>query len=72
MKKRKISDILLDFLPHLNIALSLVMLVLFVTDRFNRAMNFINNDITKMMLAVFCILVLIESVLYARRRRDGK
>lgn len=49
-------------LPHINIALAVTLLTLFVTDRFNRAMAFINNDITKWMLAVFCITVVIEAI----------
>ena len=59
-------------LPHINLSMSLVMLTLLVTDYFNRAMAFINNDITKWMLAVFCILVLIQSVLYIIFRRREK
>lgn len=49
-------------LPHFNIGLAVTLLTLFATDRFNRAMAFINNDITKWMLAVFCITVLIEAI----------
>lgn len=49
-------------LPHINIALSISLLVLFVTDRYNRAMAFINNDIAKWMLAVLCVSVVISSV----------
>ena len=70
MKKNKLTGILLDFLPHLNIALALVLIVCFVTDRFNRAMSFINNDLTKWVLAIFCVLVIAESILYAGYRRN--
>ena len=66
---KKFFSVLCDFIPHLNIALSVVMLTLFVLDRFNRAMVFLNHDLTKWMLAVFCILVLIQSVLYIIFRR---
>lgn len=59
-------------LPHINIALGIVMLTLLVTDSFNRAMNFINNDITKSMLAVFCVLVIAESVISYFRQRNQK
>lgn len=70
MNKNRFIRLMLDFLPHLNIALAFVLLVCFVTDRFNRAMSFVNNDITKWMLAIFCVLVIIESVLYAKYRRN--
>ncbi len=60
---------ILKFIPHINIALAFTLLTLFVTDRFNRAMSFINNDITKWMLCIFCVGVVIEAVslLWIRR-----
>lgn len=65
---------LLSALPHLNISLSISLLVLFVTDRYNRAMAFINNDIAKWMLAVLCVSVIASSiwqVVYQRRQSAG-
>ncbi len=53
---------LFSALPHINIALAVSLLVLFVTDRYNRAMAFINNDIAKWMLAVFCVTVFVSSI----------
>lgn len=53
---------LFSALPHINIALAVSMFVLFVTDRYNRAMAFINNDIAKWMLAILCVSVVISSV----------
>lgn len=61
---KRFFEALLSFLPHLNIALAVVMITLFILDRFNRAMVFLNHDLTKWMLAVFCLLVLIQSVAY--------
>jgi predicted neutral ceramidase superfamily lipid hydrolase len=69
---KKILSLAATALPHINIALGVVLLTLLVTDRYNRAMNFINNDITKGLLTVFCILVVIESVIYSYRQRKGK
>ena len=69
---KKFFGILLSFLPHLNIALSVVMISLFILDRFNRAMVFLTNDLTKWMLAVFCVLVLIQSVAYIVTARKNK
>lgn len=71
MKKvwNKITSAFLSVLPHINIALAAVLLVLFVTDRFNRAMAFINNDITKWMLCVFCVTSLLQAIIFAYKRR---
>ena len=69
---RKLLDLATTFIPHLNIALSLVLLTLLITDRFNRAMNFVNNDITKLIMMGFCVLVVLESVIYSYRQRKGK
>ena len=59
---KKMMKLFFAILPHVNIGLAVTLLTLFVTDRFNRAMAFINNDITKWMLAVFCITVVIEAI----------
>ncbi|MBO5778108.1 MAG: hypothetical protein J6R82_00925 [Clostridia bacterium] len=72
MKQLKtLGKLFLAVLPHVNIALSITLLTLFVTDRFNRAMAFINNDIAKWMLAVFCCTVFIEAVVYVYTRRKA-
>ena len=64
---------LFSALPHINIALAVSLLVLFVTDRYNRAMAFINNDIAKWMLAVLCVSVIISSVWQViQQRRQTK
>lgn len=57
------------FLPHLCLILSLMMITFVITDRYNRAMAFINNDITKSLLLVLSILVIAESVLLIRANR---
>ncbi|MBQ3865507.1 MAG: hypothetical protein II776_01300 [Clostridia bacterium] len=50
-------------LPHATLVASLLLLILFIIDRFNEAMAFLNNDLTKWILAVFCLLTLCLSVL---------
>ena len=63
MKQLKnLIGLLFSALPHINIALAVSLFVLFVTDRYNRAMAFINNDIAKWMLAVLCVTVFASSV----------
>jgi len=56
-------------LPHLNIALSLLLLTLFITDRFNRAMSFINNEQTRWLLLAYCLLLLMQIFLPIRRKQ---
>ena len=57
-------------LPHVNIALSICFIVFFVVDRLNRAMAFINNDITKGMLLVYAFTVMLSAG-YAIVNKDG-
>lgn len=59
-------------LPHINLSMSVVMLTLLVTDYFNRAMAFINNNITKGMLFVWCFLIILQSLNAVWRHRKGK
>ena len=61
----KVLSVLCDVLPHLLLALSVVLLSFFILDRFNRAMNFINNDHTKRLLIVYGQLVAAQAVLLA-------
>ena len=53
-----------DATPHLMIAASVTLLVLFVTDRFNGAMNFVAHELTAaFILAAVCIYVY-QTVVY--------
>ena len=59
---KKFLNTLFGFIPHILLVLSLMMITFYITDRKNRAMAFINNDITKALLLVMAILVIVESV----------
>ena len=59
---KKFLTTLFGFIPHILLVLSLMMITFYITDRKNRAMAFINNDITKALLLVMAILVIVESV----------
>ena len=69
-------------LCHACVILSLMYLVLFGIDRINTAMEFINNDITKIFLAVLAVLAIANAVislsaqrrqaLRAKKKRSGK
>jgi len=48
-------------LPHVAIVLSNMYLVFFAIDRVNSAMSFINNNITKILLVVLCIISTINA-----------
>ena len=50
-------------LPHATLIIALILLTLFVIDRVNRAMMFLANDLTKWLLAVFAVLVVVQSVM---------
>lgn len=66
-------------LPHLILILSLAMLVFLVIDKFNSAMMFIDNDITKGVMTVLCVLAVMNSVIQIinsfvrkpKNRKDG-
>lgn len=67
----KRNSLIAQMLPHVCIVLSVVLMTFFVTDRFNEAMAFINNDMTKWMLCVMCVCTFIVSVmLCGYQRRD--
>jgi len=57
-------------IPHLCLVLSVMMLVLFVIDRVNEAMNFIGNDVFDILLLLFCLTAIPTAVyLIADNRR---
>lgn len=69
---KRLTGLFFTVLPHVNLSMSLVMLTLLVTDRFNRAMAFINNNITKGMLFVWCFLIMIQALEAVWRHRHPK
>ena len=58
-------------LGHMTIIISLMYVVFFGIDRVNRSMEFIDNDITKFLLVVLCVLAMVNAciVLKSERRR---
>ena len=59
---KKFFHTIFGFVPHASIVIALMMITFYITDSRNRAMAFINNDLTKALLLVMSVLVLIESV----------
>lgn len=68
--KRMLSAIF-GAIPHVMIVLSVMMITFYITDRYNRPMAFINNDITKALLLAMSVLAIIQSVylIYSLRRK---
>ena len=48
---------------HLTVILSLVFIVFLVLDQFNPMMNFVDNRISRWLLAAFCICGISRSIL---------
>ncbi len=51
-------------LSHLTVILALMFLVFLILDQFNPMMNFIDNDISRWLLAALCLSGMGQSVLY--------
>jgi len=47
--------------PHISFILSLLMITFFILDIFNPGMNFVGNDIFKILLALYGTVTLILS-----------
>lgn len=56
-------------LPHVCIVLSIVMLTFLIIDQMNSAMAFINNQGTKIIMMIFCVLVLALAFWAVREQR---
>ena len=52
-----------NLLDHLLIILSLMFLVFLVLDQFNPMMNFVQNSISQVLLAVLCCSAIARSIL---------
>ena len=66
---KRFFEKLAGLLPHVCLILSLMMITFVITDRYNRAMAFINNDITKALLLILAVLVIVQSILLIRTNR---
>lgn len=53
---------ILNFLPHLAIALSICIAVITLLDGYNPFMNFLTSHISKIFLYTFCAVTFISSV----------
>lgn len=53
---------------HLTVILALMFLVFLVLDQFNPMMNFIDNSISRWLLAALCVSGITQSLLHYRER----
>lgn len=51
-------------LCHTTVILSMMFAVFLVLDQFNPMMNFIDNDISRWLLAALCVSGILQSVLF--------
>ena len=56
-------------LPHAAIIISAMYFVFFFIDRVNPAMAFINNDLTKILLCVLCVVAICNAIFVIRYNR---
>lgn len=57
-------------LPHLVIILAGIFLVFLILDQYNPTMEFVGNPISSILLALFCLLSIVASILLARDNRQ--
>lgn len=66
---KKIVNILL----HVNIILAVLFITLWVLDKLNPIMNFINNSISNVLLIIFFVVSMANSILFiAYERKNDK
>ena len=57
---------------HITVILSLMFAVFLVLDQFNPLMNFIDNDISRWLLAALCLSVVAQAALQRIRAGRGE
>ena len=57
-------------LSHLTVILALMFLAFLILDQFNPMMNFVDNGISRWLLAALCLCGVGQSVLSWAERRD--
>ena len=56
---------------HLTVIFGIMFLVFLVLDQFNPMMNFIDNPISRWLLALLCLSGITQSILYWSQNRRG-
>lgn len=64
---------IVKILPHVNIILAVLFITLWVLDKLNPIMNFINNSISNVLLIIFFVVSMANSILFiAYERKNDK
>lgn len=64
-------------LSHLTAMLAIIVIICFIIDRFNTAMEFMTSDLSRWLIGILAVLALITSVLtiiglWIKPRESGK
>ncbi len=60
---------LMGLLSHACLVLALMLITLLIVDRFNPSMDFINNDISKLIILALCVFGMVLALLFLIRQR---
>ncbi|HOP66015.1 MAG TPA: hypothetical protein PLX66_03265 [Bacilli bacterium] len=63
---------ILKFIPHLTFSVSLVFITLLILDKFNPAMDLLNNPTVDYAFWVFCILTAINAIILIIKNNKEK
>lgn len=64
---------LIRILPHITIILSAMFITLWILDKCNPLMNFLDSDLSNILLLAFCISSLVTAiVMIALERKHGR
>jgi hypothetical protein len=64
---------LIRILPHITIILSAMFITLWILDKYNPLMNFLDSDMSNILLLIFCISAMITAiVMVAQERKQYK
>lgn len=58
---------LMSLLSHACLILAMMLITLLIVDRFNPSMDFINNDISKLLILALCVLGMLLGLLFLIR-----
>ena len=69
---KSVVNVLKKILPHLNIIMVVVLVVLLIVDICNPFMEFINNNITKGFIWFVLVLAILNAIVMLWEDRAGK
>jgi len=61
--------VIIRILPHITIILSALFITFLILDQFNPMMNFVDNDISQVMLYVLCASAMANAILLVAKDR---